>query len=295
EAGGLIWIYMGPAGTESAMPKLEWLGLPSDHFYITKRYQRCNFLQNVEGELDSSHVSYLHSQTSSNAYDDPNKGQRPSYMVTDKSPVFTIAETPYGFAVGARRNAEIDTYYWRITQFLMPSYTMIPAPVGGPVSFTGAVPVQDDSMVGFTVTWHPDRPLNAAEIGQIESWTGIHTEVDPRTFQPLRNKDNDYLIDRAAQKSWSFTGIRGIREQDLAVQEGMGPIYDRSKERLGTSDTAIIAARRRMLRAIGALEAGTLPYELQDGSVYRIRSAALVLPRTVPFLEGARQALVATA
>ncbi len=303
EAGGLIWVYMGPAGTETAMPELEWLGLPSDYYYITKRYQRCNYLQNVEGELDSSHVSYLHSRIGGNAYDDvnknkyddPNKGQFPSYMATDKSPVFTIAETPYGFAVGARRNAEVDSYYWRITQFLMPSYTMIPAPVGGPVSFTGAVPVRDDYMVGFTVTWHPDRPLNRDEIGQIEMWTGIHTEVDPVTFQPLRNKDNDYLIDRQAQKTWSFTGIRGIREQDLAVQEGMGPIYDRSKERLGTSDTAIIAARRRILRALKDLEDGRLPYEVQDGSVYRIRSAALVLPRSVPFLEGAKEALVATA
>src|SRR5205085_10062800 len=133
--------------------------------------------------------------------------------------------------IGAQRDAEADSCYWRITQFLMPTYTMIPAPVGGPVSFTAATPIDDERMLGFTVTWHPDRPLSQAERAQIESWTGIHTEVDPRTFQPLRNQDNDYLVDRALQRSGaSYTGIRGIRDEDLAVQESMGVIFDRTGE-----------------------------------------------------------------
>ena len=88
------------------------------------------------------------------------------------------------------------------------------------MSFTGATPIDDERMMGFTVTWHPDRPLSETERAQIESWTGVHTEVDPKTFKPLRNRDNDYLLDRAVQRcGQSYTGIRGIREEDLAVQE----------------------------------------------------------------------------
>src|SRR5207247_870957 len=144
--------------------------------------------------------------------------------------------TDYGLLIGARRDAEQDTFYWRLTQFLMPTYTMIPVPVDYPVSFTAATPIDDVRMLGFTVTWHPDRPLTSAEVAQIEAWTGVHTEVDPDTFIPLRNRDNDYLIDRVLQRSGkSYTGIRGIREEDLAVQESMGEICDRSIEHLGSA------------------------------------------------------------
>jgi hypothetical protein len=203
--------------------------------------------------------------------------------------------TEYGLAIGARRDAESDSYYWRITQFLMPSYTMIPVPVGFPVSFTGATPIDDEHMMGFTVTWHPDRPLTAGERAQIQAWTGVHTEVDPKTFRPLRNKDNEYLLDRELQRSGrSYTGIRGIREEDLAVQEGMGPIFDRTTEHLGTSDLAVIAMRRRLLEAVTALaEDGEVPYEARNADAYRVRSAALVLPRTVEWNEGAAEVLVA--
>src|SRR5258708_20366006 len=114
-------------------------------------------------------------------------------------------------------------------------------------------------MMGFTVTWHPDRPLSHDERAQIESWLGVHTEVDS-SFKPLRNKGNDYLLDRALQQSGrSYTGIRGIREEDLAVQESMGEIFDRTNENLGSSDLAVIAMRRRILEAVAALAA---PVEL---------------------------------
>ena len=124
---------------------------------------------------------------------------------------------------------------------------------------------------------------------------GVHTEVDPRTFQPLRNKSNDYLVDRALQRSGrSYTGIRGIREEDLAVQEGMGPIYDRTSEHLGSSDLAVIAMRRRLLEAVSALmERGETPYEARNVDAYRVRSAALVMPRDVVWNEGAADALTA--
>ena len=290
EAGGVLWAYMGPAAREPELPQLEWMRVPAAHRYVTKRFQRCNYLQNVEGEVDSSHVSFLHSRM---------QGANPAglglaaYNFMDRSPVFVVQETDYGMLVGARRNAGDDSYYWRITQFLMPTYTMIPAEPGNTISFTSATPVDDVTMIGFTVTWHPDRPLNQQEIAQVESWTGIHTEVDEH-YQPLRNMDNDYLIDRALQRTENYTGIRGIREQDLAVQEDQtGPISDRSLEHLGTSDLGIIAMRRRLLRTIEQIEAGAQPHEAAHGASYRVRSAAIVLPRETPWVEGAQEVMVA--
>jgi nitrite reductase/ring-hydroxylating ferredoxin subunit len=297
ERGGVAWAYLGPAEDMPELPELEWTHVPESHRYVTKRIQACNFLQNVEGEVDSSHVSFLHSKgtAAASAGIEDLRSTLPDYMGRDRAPRFFVLPTEYGLAIGARRDAEADSYYWRITQFLMPTYTMIPVPVGQPVSFTAATPIDDEHMMGFTVTWHPDRPLLAGERSQIESWLGVHTQVDPVTFKPMRNKGNDYLVDRALQRSGrSYTGIRGIREEDLAVQEGMGEVFDRTTEHLGSSDLAVIAMRRRLLEAVAALsERGEVPYEARNIDSYRVRSAALVLPRDVAWNEGAAEALTA--
>jgi hypothetical protein len=59
---------------------------------------------------------------------------------------------------------------------------------------------------------------------------GIHVVLEPGTFRPVVNKDNDYMIDGAAQKHGeTYCGVRGIAMQDAAVQESVGPIQDRSK------------------------------------------------------------------
>jgi len=297
EHGGFLWAYLGPTPAPD-LPQLEWMLVPASHRYVSKRIQFCNYLQNVEGEVDSSHVSFLHSKengaaASAGIKSEDLRNTLPDYMARDRAPRFFVLPTEYGMLVGARRDAEIDSYYWRITQFLMPTYTMIPSPAGTPVSFTGATPIDDERMLGFTVTWHADRPLSDGERAQIESWLGVHTEVDPRTFVPLRNRDNDYLVDRDLQRSLrSYTGIRGIREEDLAVQESMGGVCDRTTEHLGSADLAVISLRRRLLEAVHALaERGEVPYEALNADSYRVRSAALVLPRDVAWQDGAAAAL----
>src|ERR671934_1288341 len=144
ERGGVLWAYLGPADHPAEPPELEWTHVPESHRYVTKRIQVCNYLQNLEGEVDSSHVSFLHSSY---------RGRLPEYLARDRAPRFFVKPTDSGLLIGARRDAEAASYYWRITQFLMPTYTMIPAPVGGSISFTAAVPIDDEYMMGFTVTW----------------------------------------------------------------------------------------------------------------------------------------------
>jgi hypothetical protein len=105
--------------------------------------------------------------------------------------------------------------------------------------------------------------------------------------------DNDYLVDRNRQKADSITGIHGFAAQDQALQESMGPIVDRTRERLGTSDTAIIAARRRLLQEFRALMEGNEPIAAKRGDLYWVRSASLLLKRDVPYDHGARGLLKA--
>lgn len=224
EAGGIVWAYMGPRERIPELPQLGWTLVPDSHRYVHKRFQRCNYLQNVEGEVDSSHVSFLHREFHPEKFVGSVSGQTLLSRASDSAPVFMVEDTDYGLAIGARRNWDEQQYYWRVTQFLRPSYTMIPSEPGAPISFTGAVPVDDTNMVGFTVTWSPDQPLAEEHIRRIESWRGIYAEVDPLTFETTANRDNDYCVDRERQRNDNFTGMRGIRDEDVAVQEGREPI-----------------------------------------------------------------------
>jgi phthalate 4,5-dioxygenase len=141
----------------------------------------------------------------------------------------------------------------------------------------------------WTFSWNPDQPLPEKDWEAIRRETFVHAAVDPVTFRPLRNKSNDYLIDRQLQKKSSMTGIHGFAAQDMAIQESMGPIADRTRERLGTSDTAIIAARRLLPDEIRALAAGEEPAAARNGDAYWVRSASMVMNRDVDFAEGARE------
>jgi phthalate 4,5-dioxygenase len=289
ERGGVIWVYMGPSELHPEMPELEWTRVPENQRYVTKRTQACNYLQNVEGEVDSSHISFLHSSVvpARRGNVDALVGAVQGFAAADRAPVFHVKDTDYGLMIGARRDAGDQGYYWRLTQFLMPTYTMIPSDADAPISYTAATPVDDEHMAGWTVTWRSDRPLTAEDVARIESWTGIHSEVDQRTFRPVANMDNEYLIDRSKQREGSFTGIRGIREQDMAVQEDQwGPVTQRDREHLGTTDLAVIAMRRRLLRAAQRLHEGIEPPEARSGSVYRVRSIAVVLSRDVDWVSG---------
>ena len=112
----------------------------------------------------------------------------------------------------------------------------------------------------------------------------MHSEVDER-FVPIRNRENDYLIDRADQKRRTFTGIRGISEQDAAIQDSQGVIADRAREHLGPTDLAIVRFRRLMLEAARDLGAGLEPAAAKDGAAYTVRSGSALADRAIPFAD----------
>ena len=299
EFGGIIWAYLGPPERTPELPKLEWARVPGTHRYISKRRQETNYLQAVEGGIDSSHSNFLHATVEafqmSDAYLEKVRNAnhlRAKYHILDRSPRFTVTKTGYGLLIAVRRNAEEDTYYWRLTQFLLPSHTIIPYQKGLSIHGHCWVPRDDETCWVWSMTWNPDAPLSPDEWEAIRNESFVHASVEPGTFRPLRNKDNNYLIDRA-QLGASMTGIHGFAAQDQAIQESMGPIVDRSRERLGTSDAAIIAMRRLLLEEIRALVDGREPTAPHHGDRYWVRSASMLLKRDVPVDQGARLYLAA--
>jgi phenylpropionate dioxygenase-like ring-hydroxylating dioxygenase large terminal subunit len=293
ERGGVLWTYMGPREGQPPLPEWEFATVPRAQTITTKRIQDCNWLQALEGGIDSSHVSFLHR---SDLDSDPMfKGARGNqYNLSDLRPVFEVVESPGGLYIGARRNAEHGHYYWRITQWVIPSFTMIPPRGEHSVHGHFFVPSDDEHCWAWSYEYHPTRPLTATEVAAVRAGKGIHVQYEPGTYRPLANKDNDYLMDRAAQKAGrTFSGVAGFAVQDASVQESMGPIVDRTKENLVSTDNGIIMARHRLLRALRALlDQGVAPPGI-DPVHQKVRSASVILPADQPFKDGAREALVA--
>jgi phenylpropionate dioxygenase-like ring-hydroxylating dioxygenase large terminal subunit len=291
ERGGVIWAYLGPPELTPEPPELEWALLPSSQVFVSKRIQESNYMQAMEGGIDSSHVSFTHRFNIDN--DPMHTGTAGlAYLKADTRPKFEVIESDGGLLIGARRNADAETYYWRITQWIMPWYTIIP-PFGthNPLGAHAWVPIDDRTCWAWSINYHPTRDLTDDEVQSMRRGEGIHVQYVPGTFQPLANASNDYLIDRQAQREHrTFTGVHGISAQDFSLQESMGPIVDRSKERLGTSDAAIILARRRLLAATEAAAAGK-PVPGDQLAHQHVRSASVLLPKSVPFQDGAAEAL----
>jgi len=290
QLGDLLWTYLGPSDARPAEPEIEWATLPSAQVFVTKRLQNTNYLQALEGGIDSSHVSFTHRFSLD---DDPlHRGSLGNvYLKQDGRPRFEVVESDGGLLIGARRNADDERYYWRITQYLMPWYTIIPPFGENLIGAHAWVPIDDETCWAWSINYHPLRDLLDTELADMRAGGGIHCVYKPGTFEPVADASNDYLIDRDAQRAKkSFSGVAGIAMQDASLQESMGRIQDRTQERLGTSDSGIIMARQRLLRAAKALADGTPPPGL-DPATQRVRSASLLLPKDVLFQDGAADAL----
>ena len=293
ERGGVLWAYMGAPETPPPLPEWEFATVPDPQRFVSKRVQESNWLQAMEGGIDSSHVSFLHrGDLNSDPLFRGAKGNQ--YNMADSRPVFEVVESAGGLYIGARRNAENEQYYWRITQWVMPSFTMI-APRGHhSVHGHFWIPIDDENCWTWSFDYHPIRELTDAEVAAMKDGKSIYVKFVPGTWRPLANKDNDYLIDRAAQKAGkTYSGVEGIAMQDASLQESMGPIVDRTKENLVSTDNGIIMARHRLLRAVKALnDKGEVPPGV-DPTHQKVRSAAVVLPRDKAFKDAAKDALVA--
>jgi phenylpropionate dioxygenase-like ring-hydroxylating dioxygenase large terminal subunit len=291
EQGGVIWTYMGNVDEKPPLPKFEWNLVPPENRYVSKRLQQSNYLQAMEGGIDSSHVSFLHS---GELHTDPlHKGTKGAKFQGDKKPFFEVQESEAGLLIGARRNAEPGFYYWRISQWLMPWYTMIPPYGDNALNGHAFVPIDDENCWVWSMTHKPAAPLLESEIHSMDNGEGMYAELIPGTYLPVANKSNDYLIDRDLQKTGRYySGVKGIGMQDASLQESMGPLQDRTKENLVSTDNAIIMARNRLLKAARNLDKGIDPPGLSQES-HLVRSASVQLPVDASFKDAAAENLKA--
>jgi nitrite reductase/ring-hydroxylating ferredoxin subunit len=276
ECAGIVWAFMGPQDAVPPFPRFDFAMVPETHTLAGKRRVPCNYLQNLEGEMDTAHVNFLHNEFGVTG----GPVMKPSYQLQTR---FLIASTLFGLVAAARREYPNDAYYWRMTPFILPSFTIIPS-TPDLKHLTAAVPMDDVNMWGFTVSWRPDRPMDADDRELFFSGQEQQIEIDPKTFLAKYNRANDYGIDRTKQKTASFTGITGTRLQDCAVQEDQdGPCLRRWEEHLGTTDRAIIATRRRLLALARGLQEGVEPIEPSHPDAFLVRSIVEEAPRSMPW------------
>ena len=292
EWGDFIWAYLGPSHLAPALPELEFALLPPAHRYVSKK-QQCNWAQAAEGGIDTAHFSFLHmpAPAASDTDRDAVVGRssvdwrRTAWMRDDPMPEFHVVAHEVGLAIGASRRADGNDLYWRISQYLLPNHALTPNALPGE-NYHGQtwVPITDELCWVYCYTWNPERPLTESERARFRSGQSVHAEVDER-WVPLRNRDNDYLIDRVEQKHRTFTGIRGVSEQDACIQDSQGFIADRTREHLGPTDAGVIKFRRLMLDGARDLLTGVEPAAARDGAAYAVRSGSTVANRSRGFAD----------
>jgi phenylpropionate dioxygenase-like ring-hydroxylating dioxygenase large terminal subunit len=290
EIGDVIWIFMGPPELKPPLPNFEWATVRKSQRFVSKRTQECNWLQALEGGIDSVHVSFLHRH---DLRSDPLHAGQGAEFTRETDARFEVIENKGGMVIGVRRPATPGNLYWRITQWVMPFHTIIPPYGDNALNGHAFVPVDDENCMSWCFTYHPARDLSAHELEVMSSGGGIHVNLIPGSFRPVVNKDNDYMIDRAAQKHHkSYCGVKGIAMQDAAIQESTGPIQDRSKENLVSTDNGVIMARQRLTKAARMVAEGKTPDGI-DPATHAVRSASIVLPEDASFYEAAGDALKA--
>jgi phenylpropionate dioxygenase-like ring-hydroxylating dioxygenase large terminal subunit len=290
--GDVLWAYLGDPAKQPPLPEWEFITVPEGQAFTSKRLQECNWLQALEGGIDSSHVSFLHSGSLDN--DPLFKGSKGNaYNKGDLKPFFEVVDYEGGLLIGARRNAEEGHYYWRVTPWVLPNFTMVPPRADHPVHGHFWVPIDDENCWAYSFDYHPTRKLTENEVAAMRAGMGVHSANDA-SYRPLANKDNDYLMDRDAQRRGeTYSGVKGIALQDASLQESMGPIVDRTKERLVATDAGIIKARQKLRKAALALaEEGTEPVGNRPVD-QQVRSVAIVLPADQSFIDGIGEAMVA--
>jgi phthalate 4,5-dioxygenase len=279
EHAGIVFAYLGP-GEPPLFPAYEPFRAPSGHVLVTKIFHECNYFQANEGNLDPSHVSYLHRQGNV-----PQNLKRPvegtggklplALYEADMAPHIDAEETAYGIRIFSTRSVEGNRTFFRVTNFILPNKATIPGPMSGDgYNLYWHVPIDDTHHWRYDIVFRRSAPMEQKDI---ERNSEILDELS-EDYRPKRNKANRYLQDRESMKTWSFSGMgRIFNVQDTAIVEGSGSIVDRTREFLGPSDRAIILARRQVLKAIRDLQTGReVPHVIRSAKENRFPDLTVI-------------------
>lgn len=293
EKAGLIWVYMGSRRDAPPLPELEVLGLPEDEIDVIFLQRQSNWLQNLEGEIDTAHFNFLH--VGGLNPDDVPPGH-PLEYTAQGAPAYQVKNTELGTCYAAQTTVDDARLYTRFAHYMFPFWALIPQ--GGiqqNVLARAWVPMDDAHTMMVFIRWNRSgvRPLNEP-LKHGEPLPGVTLtsdfEYQPTTtdwygrWRPMGNESNDWLIDREAQREGLlFSGIRGIHAQDQAMTDSMGAITDHAWEQLGPSDLMVARTRRRILQAARAFrdQGGSAPGVDQPELYGRERSGYYITPATV--------------
>jgi phthalate 4,5-dioxygenase oxygenase subunit len=271
EAGGIVWTFMGPAAMQPAPPDFEWMRVPATHRFVSKTFEDCNWLQCLEGGIDTAHSSFAHRNDITST----------TLMRRDGHPHIEVETSDYGYRYASLRKLDDKSVYARIYHYIMPSQQIR----GSVTAFDGGraklpklaghlwIPRDDETTYSYNTLWSYDAsfPLSDDDAWKWEKLCGRGKDDLLPGYMLKANRSNDYFLDREVQRTQTYTGIPGINTQDYALQEGMGAIVDRSQEHLGTSDRAIIAARRLLLEGIDEVARGEQPRGADPATSRNIR------------------------
>jgi phthalate 4,5-dioxygenase len=255
-AGGIVFAYMGE-GRPPVLPQLECLRAPPDHLAMWKFRERCNYLQGLEGDIDPFHLNFLHrAMASQQARDAPGSSDAYYDFYTRGTPRLEVERTRFGLRIFTMRELD-ERAYLRVTNFMMPNAAVVAGPTGEDgYTVLWHVPITDEVHTKYMLNFRRSAPINADALRK-----AYELHVIPGTnLETRRNRENRWLQDREEMNAGWFAGLGpSFSVHDNFVTECMGPIYDRSKERLGYSDQAVVAARRFLLAAIADVAAGKEP------------------------------------
>ena len=281
ERAGVVWVYMGPEATTPSLPAFEILDMPESEINLSFVMRRCNYLQALEGEIDTSHFGFLHAGHVD--IDDVPDDEPLRNTIVNRAPEYHVADTPWGTQYAGYRTVAPGETYWRFGNFLFPFWTQ--APNGEFTSHMHArawVPLDDHHTMFVFIWWKEAKAANSMPTPRLKNGSpiggaGRGNQLLPNTTDWLRrwrmadDESNDWGIDRAAQRSNAiYSGIEGIHLQDQAITESMGPLTPFEHEHLAPSDQMITRTRRRLLMAARALrETGTSPPGAAESNIYR--------------------------
>jgi nitrite reductase/ring-hydroxylating ferredoxin subunit len=312
ESGGVIWTYMGPAETMTPFRNFGTDDLPREDWRASRTLSTCNWVQSMEGNMDTSHISWLHQYFG--ILDTPDDGtDKPGYVTNattwrlwahDRAPRLEVEDTWYGYKYAGIRTTPNGHTHVRVSAFAMPYFTFVAAtPFGSGAGLF--VPIDDETCWRWNFAlmstrrfvedpvfrngslFGPSQPANqpygflvAANAQQQRG--GATPTTRPTGTNTLAERewrgDNDYKIDRDLQKSTFYTGITNFVSQDMMVTESAGGIWDRTREHLGTTDKSLIKMRSLLLKAAKDLEKGIEPPVVSGDLPYKsIRSAEKIL------------------
>jgi phthalate 4,5-dioxygenase oxygenase subunit len=280
ERSGIVWVYLGKRAQPPAFFDFEFTRLPATHLNIVRGLMHANWFQAFEGQLDSAHVGILHSswvrgREGRGGRPDSNFGQ---ILTTVTGPRFEMVPKPYGFREGALRPLPDGSAYARIRDVVLPYFSFIPNEADFLCTLVACVPVDDEWSAQWYIAYHPDRPVPQ----EYREFRLRGTSGDWNDFaSDLGGPEKMWSQNRAAMKEGHWSGIdRGsIPLEDFAVTESMGPIVDRGREYLGSTDAVILRTRRMLLKAVRDFQQGLPPFGQEQGVDYgQIRSIALLVP-----------------